>query len=25
VTGDDHISASYTGPNARSFTHRDLG
>lgn len=24
VTGNDHIAASYTGPDARSFTHRDL-
>lgn len=24
ITGDGHIAASYTGENAKSFTHRDL-
>ncbi len=24
ITGDDHIAASYTGDNAKPFTHRDL-
>ncbi|MGL4617714.1 MAG: glutamate-5-semialdehyde dehydrogenase, partial [Chroococcidiopsis sp.] len=24
LTGDGHIAATYTGTNAKSFTHKDL-